>query len=374
MGYSCYTIDSLLLLFAQIPNLPMPFWFKMNSKLPFLNVPWQFVIWGVSATFVSGEVIDESKLVAPDAPTQFIAMLNQDLQIPLLLVSLLAIGLIILLFGTKSKVNKTLGDLQRQLNRKNAELEILEKRKHYLISTVSHDLRNPLTGIIGIIDTLRIKETIEDHKVREELIDLASASAQQAISIVENLINLELIYSGELQLNLEPRAVQPILKVVAIENRLMLQAKGQRLVSNFELATQNVSIMCEESALIQVISNLISNASKFSPADCNVELTMKVAGDEVMIGIRDKGPGVSRDQFESLFDPFSNTKGVKKSMGFGLSTVKSLTQAMGGEVGLESREGKGSLFWVRFPLRKENEVSEKVVLVKPSTSEISEIL
>ncbi len=329
---------------------------------------------GLFVTSAIGRVVDESRLVILDSPSpQFIAMLNQNSVSLLLLVSLLAMGLMVLLFWTKSKADQSLRDLQVQLNRKKAELETLGKRNHYLISTISHDLRNPLTGMMGIIDTLRIKETIDDLKVREELIDLASASGKQAVSIVENLINFELIYSGELHLTLEPRAVQPILKVAAIENRLMLQAKGQRLVSNFELATQNVSIMCEESALIQVISNLISNASKYSPADSKIELTMKVTGDKVMIGIRDKGPGIARDQFESLFDPFSNTNGVKNSMRFGLSAVKSLTQAMGGEVEFESSEGKGSFFRVSFPLRKENEISEKIVLVKPSTSELSEI-
>lgn len=296
------------------------------------------------------------------------AQLSRNLAGLMFLISLLVVAFLWIYARTKMRANQQLEKLHDELNIKNAEIAALNRRKDHMIASVSHDLRNPLNGIIGVIDTLGCPGVLDDKKMRNELISLATASARQAMQIVENLVNLERIHSGELRLNLEKKQVQPVLKLAVIENKLITDSKAQEVVLDVELSARNASIMCEETAMIQILSNLISNASKYSPAETRIEVSAKVESGSVVISVRDQGPGIEREAIEKLFNPSSRglniSIGGEKSTGFGLWVVKTLTEAMGGEVGVSSEVGSGSRFWVRLPIQSVDQMDSRTVLVQ----------
>ena len=177
-----------------------------------------------------------------------------------------------------------------------------------------------------------------------------------------------MIHSGGLKLNLEKKLLQPILKLAVMENKLVTDSKSQQVAMDVGLAARSTHILCDQTAMIQILSNLINNASKYSPVSSRIEVSAKVVGEEVVIAVKDQGPGIAEEIRENLFHPFltgpDRPTGGEHSIGYGLSVVKSLTEAMGGTVGVHSQRGRGSEFWVSFPIFNDTVPESKEVTVK----------
>lgn len=274
----------------------------------------------------------------------------------LVLSSFLLMVLLVNRYKLKTRANRELKQLHVQLNKINHELKELHDRKNRLLATVSHDLRNPLNGIIGLMDVLREEGSSIKEDTSDEIFGMISLSANRAMSIVNNLLDAERIKSGKLDLTLVPCKVFPLVEALISENSMHAQLKDQRLHCKIDPNVKHIQINGEEGAIMQIFSNILSNAIKYAPMNSDIEIHLSGIGDSIRFGVKDQGPGINIKDQQKLFLPFSTTEqkttGGEKSVGLGLCIVKELTEAMGGKVYCVSEQGNGCLFYVDFPVLK----------------------
>jgi signal transduction histidine kinase len=169
--------------------------------------------------------------------------------------------------------------------------------------------------------------------------------------LVENLLCAATIREGRLQLHPEPLNLFDVINDVQAVVGPLLGQRGQRLriVSRPRLP----EVLADGRRIGQVLVNLILNASKFGPSRTPIDLTVAVRAGMVRISVADRGPGVSSEEAEHLFEPYYRAAATagsgKDGVGLGLSIVKSIVEAHGGHVGVEPRRGGGARFWFSLP-------------------------
>jgi two-component system, OmpR family, sensor histidine kinase KdpD len=216
-----------------------------------------------------------------------------------------------------------------------------------VLATVAHELRGPLTALATSSELLA-----EDFEAlgTDQVKDMLSAIHRRTLwlqGLVENLLCAATIREGRLTLHRQSLSLSDLLSDVQAVVDPLLAQRGQRLRIRIRLNMPEV--LADGRRLGQVLVNLIINASKFSPANMPIDVTFSQQGDVVRVAVADRGPGVPHDQAELLFEPYfraSSTAGSgKDGIGLGLSIVKSIVEAHGGRVGVESRRGGGARFW-----------------------------
>jgi signal transduction histidine kinase len=220
-----------------------------------------------------------------------------------------------------------------------------------VLATVAHELRGPLTALVTSSELLA-----EDflHLDPEQIKSMLGAMHRRTLwlqGLVENLLCAATIREGRLQLYRQSLSLADLLADVEAVVGPILEQRGQRL--RVRRAARLPEVLADSRRLGQVLINLILNASKFGPPNSSIDVTISVRGGAVRVAVSDRGPGVSSDQAQRLFEPYyrapatagSGTDGV----GLGLSIVKSIVEAHGGQVGVESRQGGGARFWFSLP-------------------------
>lgn len=230
------------------------------------------------------------------------------------------------------------------------ELKKLDEQKNRFLGMAAHDLRNPINGISGFSELLLELSADKLDAQEREFLGLIHQSSGEMLSIVNDLLDLNAIQTG----NLEIRRKRDNLGDV-INGRLklfdtMAQQKGITLVFN---RNTSEDILLDRIRISQVLDNLISNAVKFSPADSSIEIALDESGDSAVVSVRDSGPGISSDDLDKLFIPFSKASarptGGEASTGLGLAITKRIVEAHGGRVTVESTLGEGSCFAFEIP-------------------------
>lgn len=228
------------------------------------------------------------------------------------------------------------------------ELKRLERLKQAFFSMVSHDLRTPLTAISVNVENLRRDKDSEVYKNSERLLGIISSSITRLKSLVDDLLDLDKIDAGKLDLEIDCISLRDVCLAATSTLEAMAEDAGIELNN----PRHDAAVMADEKRLIQVVTNLISNAIKFSPRGSSVTVAISRHGDEVEVAVADEGPGVPENIQKTLFDRYSQGKASSnvsiKSSGLGLAIVASIVQAHGGEIGIRSEEGKGATFWFRL--------------------------
>ncbi|MCS6803470.1 MAG: PAS domain-containing protein, partial [Dehalococcoidia bacterium] len=169
------------------------------------------------------------------------------------------------------------------------ELEA-ERLKKEFTSTLSHELRTPLTSIIGSLQLLNSGVMGELDKEVLELTVVAERNAQRLLDLINDILDIEKIESGNLALAPEPLALEDVLREALLLNR----AFAERYRVRFELRGEppSVRVSADRKRLLQVLTNLLSNAAKFSPEGATVEVSLEQRGARVRVGVHDRGPGI----------------------------------------------------------------------------------
>ena len=230
------------------------------------------------------------------------------------------------------------------LEEANLKLKELDKEKSEMLGIAAHDLRSPIANIRSLSDLI----DSNDPKVAE-LTGLIQFSADALLTLLENLLDIERIEQGRLDLEVRTIDLNHILDHSIQQMSSEASQKGIKI----DRSGDPLRVQADESAAIRVFLNLISNAVKFSTSGTTVSVVTSNNGKRGRIEIRDQGPGISSNDLKKLFVKFARlsarpTAG-ESSTGLGLSIVKSLVEAMHGEVGCESICGEGSMFWVELP-------------------------
>ena len=238
---------------------------------------------------------------------------------------------------------------QEQLAR--AAAEAANRSKDEFLALVSHELRSPLTAILGYARMLRSGPPL-DSEATNKATAVIERSAKAQLQIIEDLLDSARIITGKLRIDLEPVDLVPVLEAALDAARPAAEANGVKLSANFSPAPEQM--LGDSTRLQQVVWNLLTNAVKFTPEGGHVELRMEGAADDIRITVSDNGKGIEPSFLPFVFERFSQADSSSArrvgGLGLGLSLVKHLVELHGGTITVSSEgPGHGSTFTVTLP-------------------------
>jgi len=191
------------------------------------------------------------------------------------------------------------------------------------------------------------------HPELLEMLSAIKSSSKFMLQLIEDILNLSRIESGKIELRIEPCNLADLASRHVATNRLIAARKKIQVV--LDLGPDLPAVEADPRKIEQVMENLLSNATKFSPPGATVTMTLIPMGAQVRIEVRDQGPGIPEAERGKLFHPFQRTSvkptGGEKSSGLGLAIARRIVEAHGGRIGVESEVGVGSTFFVNLPLQ-----------------------
>lgn len=234
--------------------------------------------------------------------------------------------------------------------------ESANETKSLFLRSMSHEIRTPLNAIMGFAQLLQCNEETGLTERDQEYLNHIIESGDHLLSLVNELLDLAQIESGKLTLSVEP---VPAMKVFE-ECLSMLEPSAQKQgiqVSMSAVDAFDVSVRADRVRLKQAVVNILSNAIKYNQPGGKVTCQLtRLDKDTLRIAVADTGVGISAQKWESLFEPF-NRLGREASTiegsGIGLAVTKTVVEAMGGEIGVYSSIGRGTCFWLDFPISEE---------------------
>ena len=222
------------------------------------------------------------------------------------------------------------------------------KARSDLLATISHDVRTPVVGIVGLVDIL-LQQPL-DHRTRE-LVESVHSSAAAMTTMLDDLLDLSRADAGRLELTIEETSICALVEDVACMVGPVAQAKSLPLIAGVTAGVPDI-VRTDAGRLRQVLLNLVSNAVKFSAAGA-VTILADREGEELIVRVSDTGPGMPPEAIKRAFEKYvQGDAGVNREYGgagLGLAIAHKLTAALGGTIGVESRVGFGSTFTVRVP-------------------------
>lgn len=232
------------------------------------------------------------------------------------------------------------------------EARRVERLKGEFISSVSHELRTPLTSIMAVLGLIKGEQVGEVSDEMKRMLEIAERNSQSLLSLINDILDVSQLKVGEINFDMQNISVMTVVKQIV--ESIQPYAIHEDVVLRIDRVINDECFYIDEGRFAQVLSNLISNALKFSPKGAEVVVNADVRDKSVRIAVSDMGPGIP-DEFHSvMFDRFtqydsSDTRAVSGS-GLGLSISFQLTRQMHGELGFETEPGVGSTFYVDFPL------------------------
>lgn len=239
----------------------------------------------------------------------------------------------------------------KDLEEANEELASLAHEKDQFLAVLTHDMRTPLTSIKGYASILRDRDMSRDQQIHIAKVVLKSQDT--LLEIVNNILEIEKLQSGTPVL-LEMNDFDLALLAQSVAELLDAPASEKNIVIHYDEVPSPIVVKADEQKLQRVITNLISNAIKYTPEGGEVFVETSLNGRYAHLAIRDTGYGIPADELPQIFDRYSRVKKhqtVAIGTGLGLAIVKSLVEAHGGEILVTSVENEGSTFTVKLPVQ-----------------------
>lgn len=240
-------------------------------------------------------------------------------------------------------------DLSEQKRAEKEKLRAVRAREE-MLEIVAHDLKNPLSAILlNAVLLLRTLPAKEDQSYIRRQVEGIERSAGRMKRLIEDLLDLAKVEAGRLML--EKRSCDPRSLVQESIEMLKDSAKEKRIKIQTNFSVPLSGVDCDTDRMLQVFSNIIGNAVKFTPEGGTIGIAVSEKGDGVHFRITDTGPGMDRDSFVHIFDRYWQSRNTaKQGTGLGLAIAKGIVEAHGGTIEVDSELGKGSTFEVILPL------------------------
>jgi PAS domain S-box-containing protein len=225
----------------------------------------------------------------------------------------------------------------------------LDRLKSEFISTVSHELRTPVTAICGALGLLAVDRTWQDDKKSANLIRIARSNSERLAKLVNEILDLDRLGSGREQLAMRQVRLADLVSQAVDNLGPVAEAAGVQLIHN----PLQLEVMGDPDRLLQVVTNLISNAVKFSPRGSAISILLSADQMGVMLSVIDPGRGIPADKLETIFDRFEQVDTTdsrqKGGSGLGLAICKEIVRQHSGRIWAERNPGGGSTFRVFLP-------------------------
>ena len=244
------------------------------------------------------------------------------------------------LVRTIIRAHTTISDLRTEL----LALEEQSSRSTRMIGILAHEIKNPLFAILGSLELLKSEDLDENAR---KLIEAAYASAERMHRLVNDSLKLLSIEQEGVRLKAERCSANELLQEIAREAEPVAEASQVHL--RVVPIPGDAQLLADKRWLQQAVLNIVLNAIKYTPAGGRVLLRGYKTADSVGILVEDTGPGIPAEQLERIFEPFQRGDTKKEGSGLGLTIVKRVVEAHGGEVTVESQPGRGSTFAIRLP-------------------------
>ena len=228
------------------------------------------------------------------------------------------------------------------------ERKQVERFREEYLSLISHDLRNPLTSVLGMAQWLQ--RTLNQQGLRREAHSAEAMvnSARRMSAMIQDLVDSTRLETGQLDMHKESTDLFTLVhdiaeRVGSVEDRARIQLESPEWVP---------PLMADRERIERAIVNLLSNALKYSPAAAPVVVRIEQQGDQAIVAVTDRGEGIPAEDVPHLFERFYRTKAGQKAggLGLGLYITRLIVEAHGGQVCAESEPGKGSRFYLSLPL------------------------
>jgi len=235
----------------------------------------------------------------------------------------------------------------------NEELQRASRLKSQFLARMSHELRTPLSAIIGFSDLLLEGTAGELGSEQREDVQQIGGAGRVLLDVINDILDLSRIEAGRMRLEVRRIRLRTLLADVASALRPLAREKALEL--RVEVGSGDPPVMADALRVRQVVTNLVSNALKFTQRG-GVTVRLQALAEEVEVSVHDTGVGIPREALDSVFDEFTQVESRARPQlggsGLGLSIARGLVHLHGGSIGVESEVGAGSRFWFRLPAAK----------------------
>jgi signal transduction histidine kinase/AmiR/NasT family two-component response regulator len=239
---------------------------------------------------------------------------------------------------------------RQQANALAEELRNANREKDEFIAVIAHELRTPMTSILGWVRLLHLGDL--DEETHAAALEALERSTKAQARIIEDLLDESRIASGKLRLDVRPLSLAPLVTAAVEMMRPAAEARGTAIAT--QIVDEPLDMHGDPARLQQVLANVLSNAIKFSEENSHIEVRLSRADAFAEIEVRDHGRGIASDLLPYIFERFRQGSGAEKQagLGLGLAIARHLVELQGGTITAASAgEGKGAVFTLRLPLR-----------------------
>jgi len=227
----------------------------------------------------------------------------------------------------------------------------LGRVKDDIFSVVSHELRSPLTSIMGSLGLVAGGDTGEINEQTQRMVDIAYRNSERLLRMINDMLDIRKIESGKMKFNLQPLELKSIAEQAIEANRDYAQQLEVDLALKDVLP--GVKVNADSDRLIQIFTNLLSNAIRFSPANGKVEISMSSYDNMIRVDVADHGAGIPEEFRDQVFQKFAQARQSsarrKGGTGLGLSIARAIIEELGGQIGFETETGVGTTFYFDLP-------------------------
>ncbi len=255
--------------------------------------------------------------------------------------------------------HKKMNELNLSLRKAKEMAENASMQKSQFLANMSHEIRTPLNAITGFISLLNKKET-DPEKLK--YLQIVKNSSDSLLHIISDILDISKIENN--MMDIEPVHFNPYEELITVAELFQLKAaeKGIILSVHFN-ANMPKNLYSDVLKIKQILGNLLSNSIKFTPTGSSIKCIVCYAKDKLNIRVKDYGIGIPKEKHESIFNSFYQMEGTTKrygGTGLGLSISRKLAKMLGGELTLQSEEGKGSTFTLSIPMSKGEEAQNEL--------------